>query len=472
MTYVYRFRSIDNLIHEHNELEEQELVLSSPRYFNDPLEGYQDVFWDGDETLWENLLRNYLLNLLRTNIQLPLLDYEEIKELGVRPDIVPEDLPTDSYKNIYESACETFFDERGFSELPAKLAAMPEPLKRNSLQMILRILHPTVLHIVLETLSDKGVISHDFESGDTIDAERLKDILDAISTEMASNSESEWMESLATIANPLSSHFSLQREVERGKEKLESATRKEMFVQDLFPQEYVREITTTLIHTDWHTVCFSTVCDSPPMWATYADDHKGAALMFDVDTETDERWGKFPIEEDGSESTVENPTRTLYEIDYDSSPPEVDFFRFLGQLPMPKLASAWLTNSDGEQGPRAQEISEEITEDDDAWMESLWNHFRTMSTRKLEQWEHEKEVRIVLPSIARSHGPTRKLYYDLSDLEGVVFGLRTNPQDRFEVMRILSEKGPEDGSPPVDFYEMVYDGTEFKKVRLNVSRES
>lgn len=69
-----------NLIGEYRELEKQELVLSSPRHFNDPLEGYQDVFWEGDEVLWENLLRHYLLNLQQAAITCALFDDETFDE--------------------------------------------------------------------------------------------------------------------------------------------------------------------------------------------------------------------------------------------------------------------------------------------------------------------------------------------------------------------------------------------------------
>jgi hypothetical protein len=56
----------------------------------------------------------------------------------------------------------------------------------------------------------------------------------------------------------------------------------------------------------------------------------------------------------------------------------------------------------------------------------------------------------------------------MSQLEGVVFGLRTKLEDRFEVMRILSENGRDVVSSSVDFYKMVFDGSEFKKMKLGL----
>jgi hypothetical protein len=75
---------------------------------------------------------------------------------------------------------------------------------------------------------------------------------------------------------------------------------------------------------------------------------------------------------------------------------------------------------------------------------------------------------MVLPDLLDSEGSHRKVTYDISQLEGVVFGLRTKLEDRFEVMRILSEKNQDEDSSPVEFYEMVFDGTDFRKVKLDV----
>ena len=468
MTIVYRLRPMDSLLDEHHELEEQELALSSPRYFNDPLEGYQDVFWDGDEILWENLLRNYLLNLLWGTNTCLIWDDDEFYEYAVRPGLTAEDLPTDELRKLYESVCEGFFTERGFQSIPAKLSTLPQPLRKKSLQLVLSSIHPSALQAVLETLRDDGIISSDLEIEETKSSEAVEKILDSLSTAMTGKSETEVIESLASLVNPLQSYAALNQEVQKGKDELNHHTKKNIFLRASFPKKYVREITTSLIHTDWHTLCFVKDCTSPPMWATYADEHRGAALMFHADNETEDSWGQLTVTGrtgwHGSEPKYGEITAPLYEVDYESPPPEVDFFRFLGQLPMPKLMSAWHSTPEGETSP----VVEEILEDQDAWRESLWDHFHNMTTRKLKQWEHEQEVRMVLSDMFNSEGSHKKVTYDMSQLEGIVFGLRTDLEDRFEVMRILSEKGSDGTSLPVDFYEMVFDGTEFKKVKLNV----
>jgi hypothetical protein len=63
--HLYRFRSIRALLDDHHELENQEIYFCSPRELNDPLEGFKDIVWQGDHIVWRNLLRHYVLSLVR-----------------------------------------------------------------------------------------------------------------------------------------------------------------------------------------------------------------------------------------------------------------------------------------------------------------------------------------------------------------------------------------------------------------------
>src|SRR5205814_6675950 len=49
-----------------SDLQNQEIYFASALELNDPLEGYKDLFWKGDEIAWKNLLRHYLLCLMQT----------------------------------------------------------------------------------------------------------------------------------------------------------------------------------------------------------------------------------------------------------------------------------------------------------------------------------------------------------------------------------------------------------------------
>jgi hypothetical protein len=66
MPSFYRFRSVEALLGDCQELEKQEIYFCSPQALNDPIEGFKDLFWQGDEIVWRNLLKHYVLCLMKT----------------------------------------------------------------------------------------------------------------------------------------------------------------------------------------------------------------------------------------------------------------------------------------------------------------------------------------------------------------------------------------------------------------------
>lgn len=470
MTIVYRFRPMEYLIDdEYLELENQELVLSSPRNLNDPIEGYQDMFWEGDEVLWENLLRHYLLNILWAGHTCAIYDDKTFEENAIRPRLTRDGLPTDDFRELFDSVCQSFFDERGFETIPSSLASLPKPLKKDSLQLVLSFIHRPALASVLETLRDWNKF---FETWPPVTNPTSSNtavmMLDALSDVMADGDGAQELESIASICGSLKSSVSLNQAVKSGADELELSMIKTFFLFVSFPDRYISRICDSLIHPNWHTLSFSKECTSPSMWAAYADEHRGAALMFRTDSQSDGSWSELTVNGQtgvsGSGPIDGEIQAPLHAVDYESPPPEVDFFRFLGQLPLPKLRSAWHSTPDGETSP----MVDEILEDEDSWREDLWNHFSSMSTTKLGQWKHEEEIRMVLPDLLGLNDSLRPVTYDLSQLAGIVFGLRTSLENRFEVMRTLTEKSQDGDSPPIEFYEMVFDGTSFRKVKIGV----
>jgi hypothetical protein len=64
--YFYRYRPIKAVLDGFHELESQEIYFSTPDELNDPMEGSKDLFWRGDEIVWRNFLRHYILCVLQT----------------------------------------------------------------------------------------------------------------------------------------------------------------------------------------------------------------------------------------------------------------------------------------------------------------------------------------------------------------------------------------------------------------------
>ena len=113
---VYRFRTVRNLL-ERGDLECRQIYLALPHELNDPMEGYKDVVWRGDEVLWENLLRHYVLSLLLVTSQCILSPAEKFEEPTFSAATTEDDLPSDVFRSVFAEACHDFFARLGPSNL-------------------------------------------------------------------------------------------------------------------------------------------------------------------------------------------------------------------------------------------------------------------------------------------------------------------------------------------------------------------
>src|SRR5271163_1763191 len=138
---VYRFRSTPALLDGFHELTNQEIYFASPSELNDPLEGYKDLFWKGDEIAWRNLLRHYLLCLM----QLILRTLEHGPDYQVTSGTLPvgmidEDLQPEVRK-VFDALCARFFADPELALLPTLLAERNSRVSRNELLSLLWSIH-------------------------------------------------------------------------------------------------------------------------------------------------------------------------------------------------------------------------------------------------------------------------------------------------------------------------------------------
>ena len=137
---MYRFRKIENLLGEREELVKQEIYFSDIASLNDPMEGFREYFWSGDLVVWKNLLRHYLLCLEHVC----LLAY--LKEELFTPEDIPvfleeEELPTEQYKQMFREICGRFFEIEGVNDYLEFLDSSPRKISREELYHHLRSMH-------------------------------------------------------------------------------------------------------------------------------------------------------------------------------------------------------------------------------------------------------------------------------------------------------------------------------------------
>jgi len=143
----------------------------------------------------------------------------------------------------------------------------------------------------------------------------------------------------------------------------------------------------------------------------------------------------------------------FYKIDYQEKYPEIDFFRSLGVLPYPAL-DRWYFDEYKKKSPCA----DAVYSDQDAWRRNYWDTFYKAITTKLGDWRFEDEYRLVLTPMATdlSDKSSRKLKYRFSDLEGIVFGIRTPEDAKSDIIRIIEGKCRSENRTDFKFYQAFY----------------
>lgn len=240
-----------------------------------------------------------------------------------------------------------------------------------------------------------------------------------------------------------------------------------------FPNRYVSQIAEALIHPPWFTACFTEDCTNASMWGSYGTAHAGVALKFRVTPLSN---GSPAIVLEGVTGWKNSPpvpmfgkqTFSLHRVSYGSEPPAVDFFRFLGRLPWESDLKTWLSDDLG----RHSERLKGAFADQQQWRDQLWDLFSNGTTRKLKDWEFEREYRIVDSDLIGARTQHRHVRYPFEALAGIVFGLRTKTEDKVRIAEIVERKCRESGRKDFEFAQAYYSRTkqQIEIVPMNLLR--
>lgn len=156
---IYRFRSINSLIGEFNELESQTIFFASPETLNDPMEGFRDIFWQGDFIVWRNLFRHYLFCLERMCSIL----FIAREDYSILPEHIPvfsgvDDFPTQKYKELFSNISDNFFKSKKLLSLVEKLSTRTTPVRRDELSFYLNTIHPYALETIFSEYEKNGLM--------------------------------------------------------------------------------------------------------------------------------------------------------------------------------------------------------------------------------------------------------------------------------------------------------------------------
>lgn len=461
--YFYRYRPIRALLDGFNELENQEIYFSSTDELNDPMEGFKDLFWQGDAIVWRNFLRHYILCVLQAFAYCAFA--EDQFDRNIMRKIVfwiPQNLPQAPIREIYERVSAAFLAEPAVGTFLSLMAARTTPIRRNELTGYLRALHGFALQIVLREYRERGLLVHPSSSGTEMRVETLRghavSMMEAVARIAPSQDPPEKVaETLFALSEATAQQVMLVNEYNLPERDQQAPL---LFLTGRLPAAYVAALE-KLVHRDWYVACFAKTPENHSMWSTYADGHRGVCLMFRP-TGQGAELATLAVEQVTSASggrgseIVYGKSEVLHEfaaVRYTGQYPAIDFFRSLGSVSGQHTHQFWYRGEDG----AFSECRNAVHSDQEAWRSAYWRTFAESALNKTPEWAHEHEFRLVVHSMFDlEQRPARKLKYRFRDLAGIVFGARTEVEDKMKIMRIIEAKCRKEMRRDFRFLEVRY----------------
>lgn len=455
---VYRFRSVQALVSGFHELENQEIYFASPSELNDPLEGYKDLFWKGDEIAWKNLFRHYLLCLMQAILQAlehgP--DYQ-VTAATLPVQMTDRDLHPE-VRRIFDQACANFFGDPELALLPRLLAGRSSRMFRNELLSLLWPIHFRALALICTTLQPEQPI-HAVDAHLRSKANlplRLKESFAALNAMDKKRTDSA--DIVEAMTSRVVSGIAQAIFIQYYNGAIQQLGPAWNAVESAFPELYLNALE-NLLYYDWYTASFVADPTQAAMWAHYGDAHRGACLKFKTFAQPSGKPALMLRHLVGMRATPASAEPVfafsplqLYEIRYEDRYAAIDFFRSLGRLTHPQLAF-WF----GGVGGALSTTGTDLLQESEEWRQAYWENYHSTVTTKLKDWQHEREYRATLQSdMDLSNRALRKLCYRFEDLQGIIFGMKTSLQDKSAIVGIIQQKCKEAGRKDFEFYQTSY----------------
>lgn len=454
--HLYRFRSCRALLEGFGELERQEIYFAPPDQLNDPMEGFRDLFWRGDQVVWRNFLRHYarcltiaagIARLMGDDLSVPRC-FDHVYASLHAP-------PTPAHRDACNAVADAFMQLPHIAALAQDLGRREDPVRPDELGYILRGIHLDALKLAarnpLSGFSKEAAFHETLEQASPAAPFRLRTT--AFGVPHASVREALHEES-TRIALQMRLVSLLERS---GRANQAMPT----FLLIDFPYNYIAALD-RLLYPDWSVACFTASPANAAMWGIYADGHKGACLKFAAGddsarpalelfrpvglsggrdrTRTDFSWMKHPA-----------PA-----VEYVQAFPETDFFSSLGRVTTPALHRDWLSDPELGRSSVADQLHEGGDEAD--WRNRYWRAFERNNLLKTRHWAHEAEHRVIHASgvIDLADPAQRKLKYRFGDLVGIYFGARTDDHDILRILKIVQTKCVDENRKDFELYRASY----------------
>lgn len=455
--YMYKMRSPNKLLENpYYELERQEIYFSSLEKLNDPYEGVLDVCWKGDEVLWKNLLRQYLISLYRISnlffFSKGEYDFSS-KDIDVYENV--EKLPSEYDKKIFRDCEKDFFNDARIKSFVEFLIDSHYSFHEKDIKSLLSFINPIAVEYIFK--------KYDYEKTDffaylstMIKDLKLQTFFDQLKKKIKQSTVSLILQYVSTINEQLyliTLHNNTNKDF----------TSRMAFFLTQFPIEFINKLITLVVPKAFVS-SFMLKIDNPTLWAYYAENHTGACLVFKCKNSKGNLALKLNAETTGSSDSY--LLTNLNKIKYSRKTISINFFKYINALPLESLHKNWYEY----RSKKTIYIDKfGIEKSLLKWKKELWDIIYLRSLRKLPEWKNENEYRLVINDNQRWDAKKDgiKAAYKFEDLDGIVFGYKMKIDDKLKVIEIIKKKCKENNRHHFNFYQANYS---LKKNKMEIQK--
>ncbi|MGN2405331.1 DUF2971 domain-containing protein [Pseudomonas syringae] len=429
------------------ELDSLYMYFAGREQLNDPLEGYADIFFDGDEIAWNNLLKNYLQCL---TMHIVRLAYGEGGKYDLSSQMlgIAQNIP-DNISKIFEKIYAEFLAEPTISDFVSVWPALGKATK-SELFSYLDGIHFYSIDLIARTLSDEGLLP----MAPARNKEKYQYQLGRV----------RLFTNLFKVSDPDQKRVAMDEYVRANKERsllnLYKNRKRDLPVlyteMIAFPSKYCDSLEKCIFPT-WYVACFMEECDDSSIWGTYGQNHAAVCLEFNVENNSEKR-GLTLYKPTGAGSDGVHWSESFMAfspVSYGETFASIDFFNSLGSTTYYNALNFWLSDGKGRLSTKAHDL----TESEEAWRSAYWENFNLTATVKVSHWAREREYRLIQHStiVDLSEPTLRKLKFKFSSLNGIIFGINTSLEDKCKLIAKIEQLCLDHKREHFNFYQARYD---------------
>lgn len=448
----YRFRSTQALLGENQELENEEIYFAPAKDLNDPLEGYMDIGFKGDQILWNNFFRNYLFCLCAFRTILTLTgDSKELTDLDIHTGFNSAlKVVSSTGSHNYKMACDKVFSNSTIQKIIDYFSTRSETVSQDELLLFLQYIHIYLLDIFVEIDVKQGLMKQPIDALLKQSEKHLEILSKLIDLALKDINDYSCIENILKYLNTSNDCFLYLRKIQY----INSSNIAEKNFQLLlnYPKCYINNLS-EIMYPQPCITCFSQNYKDLSMWGYYADSSKGVCLMYKPNIKDDHFCIPLKVPYRGTSGFTDMELKPVL---YKAQKPLTPFFRSLGRLPLPMLEQHWYSFN-GEKSKLVEDLFD--SQKSNEWRRNYWEHMENNTNIKHPSWSHEEEYRIALIPIFDADYDTpekRKIKYNFQNLYGIIFGVNTDDNEKLKIIKIIYDKCVKYNREDFKLYQAVY----------------